>query len=118
MASETMTAFFPGQAPSFGWKNREQSDQRVSPPSTRSPSKSSAPYHKFRVLLALDGRHLTDTLLTSAVPRCVEYDRLDILLVNAPKAPTMLLRILLLRLKHSGIDYRLVSTDGDLGAQV
>jgi hypothetical protein len=76
-------------------------------------------YHKFRVLLALDGNRLTPLLLTAALARCVRLtDRLDILLVNPPKAPTSLLAGLLLRLEHSGIDYRLASTDGDLGEEV
>jgi hypothetical protein len=77
------------------------------------------PYHKFRVLLALDGGQLSQPLLSAALARCVPLtDRLDILLVNSPKAPTSLLSGLLLRLEHSGIDYRLTSSDGELGEQV
>jgi len=45
-------------------------------------------------------------------------DRLDILLVNPPKAATSLLCGLLLRLEHSGIDYRLVSFEGVLGNEI
>jgi len=81
--------------------------------------KTRTPYAKFRVLLALDGSRLTPLLLTTALARCVQLtDRLDILLVNPPKAPTSMLRGLLLRLEHSGIDYRLASTEGDLGEHV
>ena len=77
------------------------------------------PYHKVRVLLALDGRCLTPMVLTAALARCVHLtDRLDILVVNSPKAPPSLLCGLLLRLEHSGIDYRLFSSEGDLGDQV
>jgi len=77
------------------------------------------PQHKYRVLLALDGGHLNPMLLTAALARCVPLtDRLDILLVNPPKPPLSLLAGLLLRLEHSGIDYRLVSGEGDLGEQI
>jgi hypothetical protein len=80
---------------------------------------SGQPYPKFRVLLALDGTRLTPALLAAAVSRCVHLsDRIDILLVNPPKAPTSLLRVLLLRLEHAGIDYRLASSEGDLGEHV
>jgi len=80
---------------------------------------ASLPFHKFRVLLALDGSRLTPMVLTAALARCVRMtDRLDILLVNPPEAPTSMLSGLLLRLEHSGIDYRLASSEGDLGEQV
>jgi len=76
-------------------------------------------YEKFRVLLALDGLRLTPEILAAALKQCVQLtDRLDILLVNPPKAPTYLLGSLLLRLEHSGIDYRLASTEGNLGDEV
>jgi hypothetical protein len=77
------------------------------------------PYHKFRVLLSLDGGHLSPLLLSTVPAYCVPFtDRLDILLVNPPKSPPSLLAGLLMRLEHSGIDYRLVSCDGELGEQV
>ena len=77
------------------------------------------PRHKRRALLALDGTRLTPMLLVAALAISVQLtDRLDVLLVNPPKAPTTLLRGLLLRLEHSGIDYRLASTEGDVGEQV
>lgn len=72
-----------------------------------------------RVLLALEGRRLSRELLTAALKQCIPLtDRLDILLVNPPKEPTTLLGSLLLRLEHSGIDYRLASTDGSLVEEV
>lgn len=74
-------------------------------------------YH--RVLLALDGARFTTPLINIVLAKCVRLtDRLDILVVNSPKAPTSLLCGLLLRLEHSGIDYRLVSGEGDLGEHV
>ena len=83
------------------------------------PCTEKAPYHLYRVLLALDGSRLTHMLMTEALAMCVQLtDRLDILLANPPKPPTMLLRGLLLRLEHSGIDYRLASSEGDLGQEV
>lgn len=90
---------------------------RMTLPSTR--QRTQTPYAKFRVLLALDGAHLTPEVLSAALARCVPLtDRLDILLVNPPTAPASQLRGLLLKLEHSGIDYRLASTDGNLGDQV
>ena len=67
-----------------------------------------------RVLLALDGQKLTPELQIVALKCCVHWTRrLDILLVNPPKAPTFLLGGLLLRLEHSGVDYRLESCEGE-----
>jgi hypothetical protein len=75
--------------------------------------------HKLRVLLALDGTRLTPALLMGALAQCARLtDRMDILLVNSPKAPTSLLCGLLLKLEHAGIDYRLDSSEGDLGQQI
>jgi hypothetical protein len=74
---------------------------------------------KYHVLLALDGRNLSPELKLAALKRCVQFcNRLDILLLNSPKSPTFLLAGLLLRLEHSGIDYRLTSSEGDFGAEV
>jgi hypothetical protein len=71
------------------------------------------------VLLALDGAGISPKLLSAALKHCLQFtDRLDILLVNPPAAPTRLLCGLLLRLEEYGIDYRLASTEGDLGEQV
>lgn len=74
---------------------------------------------KYRVLLAADGRNLSPEFQPAALKRCVQFcNRLDILLLNSPKSPTFLLGGLLLRLEHSGIDYRLTSGEGELGAEV
>ncbi len=74
---------------------------------------------KCRALLALDGHRLTPEVQMAALKRCVQLtSRLDILLVNPPKAPTFLLGGLLLRLEHSGVDYRLTSCEGELGNEI
>jgi len=74
---------------------------------------------KLRVLLALDGQQLTRELQIVALKCCVHWTRrLDILLINPPQAPTFLLGGLLLRLEHSGIDYRLDSREGEYGQEV
>ena len=76
-------------------------------------------YAKLRVLLALDGQKLTPELQVVALKCCVHWTRrLDILLVNPPKAPTFLLGGLLLRLEHSGVDYRLESCENEYGKAV
>lgn len=76
-------------------------------------------YAKQRALLALDGQRLTQDRQLAALKHCVQSSsRLDILLVNPPKAPTFLLAGLLLRLEHSGIDYRLTSAEGDFGDEI
>lgn len=88
-------------------------------PFPASQHKAQRNHTKLGVLLALDGTRLTPELLAAALKQCVQStDRLDILLVNPPKAPTCLLGSLLLRLEHSGIDYRLTSGDGDLGKEI
>lgn len=74
---------------------------------------------KPRVLLALDGNSITQMLLETALRCCVQLtDRLDILLVNPPATPIARLNGLLIRLEHSGIDYRLASTDGVMADEV
>jgi hypothetical protein len=71
-----------------------------------------------RILLALDGGSLDRTLPDAVLRRCVHLcPRLDILLVNPPREATSMLAFLLLRLEHSGIDYRLGSAHGDLGEE-
>lgn len=74
---------------------------------------------KLRVLLALDGQRLTPDTQHVALRCCLHWThRLDILLINPPQAPTFLLGGLLLRLEHSGIDYRLDSCEGEYGEAV
>lgn len=86
---------------------------------TRAIAKTPMPYPRYRLLLALDGGGITPMVLSAALKHCLQYtDRLDILLVNPPAAPTRQLCSLLLRLEEYGIDYRLASTEGDLGEQV
>ncbi|MBI5330285.1 MAG: hypothetical protein HZB71_06695 [Betaproteobacteria bacterium] len=80
---------------------------------------SAAAFSARRVLLALDGCALSRELLEAALRHCVHLSsRLDILLVNPPRAPASLLAVLLLKLEHSGVDYRLTSTQGDLAGEV
>lgn len=74
---------------------------------------------RLRVLLALDGQDVPREVQHAALKCCVHWTRrLDILLVNPVKAPTFLLGGLLLRLEHSGIDYRLDSCEGGFGNEV
>jgi hypothetical protein len=74
---------------------------------------------RHRVLLSLDGGHLTPKVLSSALAGCLQgARRVDVLLVNACKEPTSLLHKLLIGLEQAGIDYRLTCTDGDLGDEV
>jgi hypothetical protein len=81
--------------------------------------KKLAASRKTHALLALDGSRLSPKILTAAAKRSVDLaERLDILLVNPPKAPTSLLWSLLVYLEHAGVYYRLASTEGDLGNQV
>ena len=74
---------------------------------------------KIRSLLALDGGNLTPEVLSAAMNHCRRLaDRVDILLVNAPKEPTSLLHRLLVGLEQAGIDYRLTATRGELGDEI
>ena len=77
-------------------------------------------YHPgFRVLLALNGHDLNREILDKAFNCCRNLtDRLDVLVVRPPLAPTFLLGGLLIRLEQSGIDYRLASSEGELGEEV
>lgn len=77
------------------------------------------PYPKFRMLLALDGAGLNRAVLSAALPCCLRLsDRVDILVVNSPKATTFLLGGLLPQLERYGVDYRLTSTEGAPGDEV
>lgn len=70
---------------------------------------------KMRSLLVLDGARLRPESLRAAEARCLQLaDRVDILLVNAPGAPTSMLHKLLIELEQAGIDYRLTSASGNL----
>ncbi len=73
----------------------------------------------FRVLLALNGHGLNRDTLNRAFNCCRQLtDRLDVLIVRSTLSPTFLLGGLLLRLEQGGIDYRLASSDGELGDEV
>jgi len=73
----------------------------------------------IRVLLALDGRRVSRDLLERALPCCRRLTkRLDVVVVQAPLAPTFLLGSLLIRLERHGIDYRLTSAEGGFGDAV
>ncbi len=79
----------------------------------------SLPRYHQRILLALDGRALARELPAVVVRHCVHLcPRLDILLINPPREPTSILAVLLLRLEHSGVDYRMASCHGDPGAEI
>ena len=81
-------------------------------------SMTSPPRHA-RMLLALDGQTLNRALLDNVLRACVPHSpRLDILLLNPPREPTSLLSMLLLRLEHSGVDYRVTSTHGDSSEEI
>ena len=72
-----------------------------------------------RALLALNGCTLGRELLATVFRRCVHLcPRLDILLIDPPREPTTLLAVLLLRLEHSGVDYRVASAHGDMGEEI
>lgn len=88
----------------------------LAPGKTKMPPLAGKPQ---RVLLALDGRALSKPLLAAALRQSIRLtDRIDILLLNPPKEPTTLLASLLLRLEHSGIDYRLASMEGSLEEEI
>jgi hypothetical protein len=58
-------------------------------------------------------------LLNAVFRRCVHLcPRLDILLINPPREPTTMLAVLLLRLEHSGVEYRIASAHGDMGEEI
>ena len=62
---------------------------------------------------------MTKEGLEAALRTCVHLtSRLDILVVNPPKAPASLLAVLLLKLEHSGVDYRLASAQEELASAV
>jgi hypothetical protein len=72
-----------------------------------------------RCLLALDGERVSNQVLGAAEARCLQLaDRVDILLLNSPKAPITLLRKLLIKLERAGIDYRVTCSTGGLADQV
>lgn len=90
---------------------------RGQPTPAQGPVKSAFSSHGM--LLALDGRCMDRPALSLALQRCKRSgNRLDILLVNPPKAATLLLGKFLQELEKTGIDYRLTSTEGDLADEL
>lgn len=72
-----------------------------------------------RVLLALEGNGVSRDVLNLAFSRCVHLtSRLDIVVVNPPREPAALLGLLLVKLEHSGVDYRLMHAHDTLAAEV
>lgn len=70
---------------------------------------------RVRCLLALDGGALTPRVITAAEAKCLNgASRVDILLVNSPRAPEAVLHKLLISLEDMGVDYRLTTADGEL----
>lgn len=72
-----------------------------------------------RVLLALEGRGVSRDVLNTAFAQCVRLtSRLDILVSSPPREPASLLGLLLVKLEHSGVDYRLLHAHGSLAEEV
>lgn len=70
---------------------------------------------RMRCLLALDGVALTPRIISAAETKCLNgASRVDILLINSPKAPEAVLHKLLISLEGMGVDYRLTTADGEL----
>jgi hypothetical protein len=83
------------------------------------PDPMTSSRHHQRILLALDGRALARELPATVVRHCVHLcPRLDILLINPPRESTSILAVLLLRLEHSGVDYRMASSHGPMGEEI
>lgn len=74
---------------------------------------------KCRGLLALDGESQFPEQLKAAQTKCLQVvDRVDILLVNPPSAPTAMLYELLSDLEQAGIDYRVTISTGTVSDQI
>lgn len=85
----------------------------------RPPEQSSAKPDGQGMLLALDGRCVERLALPVAIQVCRGSNRrLDILITNPPKAATTLLGTFLMDLERHAIDYRLTSTESDLGEEL
>lgn len=103
-----MASAWPGDP-----ENLERSGQTV----LRIPVKSSNANQG--ILLALDGLCLERPALPHVLELCRNNgNRLDILLLNAPKPATLMLGKLLLQLEKEGIDYRLSSSEGALADEL
>ena len=77
------------------------------------------PRSKTRCLLALDGQALNPSVISAAEAKCLNgSSRVDILLVNSPRAPEAVLHKLLISLEGMDVDYRLTGAEGELGELV
>ena len=100
-----------------GWSGDPETLQRSSPTVLRLPVKSSNANQG--VLLALDGLCLERPALPDTLHLCRSNgNRLDILLLNAPRPATLMLGKLLRQLEKEGIDYRLSSGEGALADEL
>lgn len=74
---------------------------------------------KMRCLLALDAAALSPKVISMAEAKCVNgADRIDILLVNSPRAPEAVLHRLLISLEGMEVDYKITTGDGELGSHI
>ncbi len=100
-----------------GWSGNPATMERCGQTVLRVPVKSSNANQG--ILLALDGLCLERPALPHALQLCRSNgNRLDILLLNAPKPATLMLGKLLQQLEKEGIDYRLSSSEGELADEL
>jgi hypothetical protein len=99
------------------WTGNPETMQRCSQTVLRLPVKSSNA--NLGILLALDGLCLEPPALPDTLQLCRSHgNRLDILLLNAPKPATLILGKLLRQLEKEGIDYRLSGGEGALADEL
>ena len=100
-----------------GWSGNHETTERAAHTLLRFPVNSSNANQG--ILLALDGLCLTKPVLPDVIQLCRRNgNRLDILLLNAPKPVTLMLGKLLRQLENDGIDYRLSSGEGALADEL
>lgn len=104
--------------PKFGHEAKQTGAmEHGRPATTRNAVKST--HFTNGILLALDGRCMDRPALPLALQLCKRsYKRLDILLLNPPRAATSMLWEFLQELEKEGIDYRLTSTEGELADEL
>ena len=99
------------------WSGNPKAMERSGPSVLRVPVNSSNANQG--ILLALDGLCLERPALPHALHLCRSNgNRLDILLLNAPRPATLMLGKLLQQLEREGIDYRLSSGEGVLADEL
>ena len=100
-----------------GWSGNPETMERSGQTVLRVPVNSSNASQG--ILLALDGHCLERPALPHALNLCRSNgNRLDILLLNAPRPATLMLGKLLQQLEKEGIDYRLSSGEGALADEL